>query len=298
MLSWLARSMGPLVGVCLVAALLATGAAAQSTMDPSIDSDGDGTNNQRDFDDDNDLVADDVDCDPFDPSIGRECPTPTIAAPAASQDPDNDGDGIIDRLDPDDDNDGIVDERDSAPFDPSVGQAPTPSTIDQGVDNDGDGIENRQDPDDDNDGVVDEHDSHPFDPSRGEQPTPSAIDPRTDSDGDGIANSVDPDDDNDGVVDEIDCAPFDASVTDCPKPVAPGTGGNADGGSGDSGGGGAGVPLVTSLPVTGTAGPEPVVHLGPVAAVVAIVAGATLLLAGLSGWLRPIRVPVRTDRRR
>jgi hypothetical protein len=321
MSSWLLRSVRPLIGSCLVVLLLIAGtmtASAQSTMDPSIDSDNDGINNQRDFDDDNDLVADDVDCAPFDPAIGRDCPTPTPrpadptptprpADPTVSnQEADNDGDGIADRVDPDDDNDGIVDELDSAPFDASVGTAPTPSIIDHEEDSDGDGIANSHDPDDDNDGVQDDQDSHPFDPTRGEKPPPSVIDPRTDSDGDGIANSHDPDDDNDGVVDELDCAPFDVSVSACPDAANPGAGGNTGGSSGDASGsddvvgtGGGNGPLVTSLPVTGTGEPDSAVGLAWVlAAIVALVAGATLALAGLRGWLRPMRVPARADQRR
>ena len=51
------RAARLLAGIWLAIALLlasSTLASAQSTMDPSIDSDGDGSNNAMDFDDDND----------------------------------------------------------------------------------------------------------------------------------------------------------------------------------------------------------------------------------------------------
>ena len=291
MVSWFARLVRPLAGVCLVIALLGAGAAAasaQSTIDPDLDSDGDGTMNNMDFDDDNDGYADDADCAPFDNLRWVDCD-----AAASSNEPDNDGDGIPDRADPEDHNDGSVDDQLPHPLTPDVG--PAPGGTDPDPDNDGDGIADRVDPDDDNDGVMDEQDSHPFDPDRGEKPPPSIVYSQTYCVGDGIANSHDPDDDNDGVVDEVDCAPFDPSVSACPDP-APGTD-TPDGSTGDfvtvgnsgsrgvSGGG----PIVTSLPSTGVGATSP---LAPLTAAMGI-ALALLALAGLRGWLHPVRVPER-----
>lgn len=298
MVSWFVRLVRPLAGLCLVIAMLIAGAvtvSAQSTIDPDLDSDGDGTMNNMDFDDDDDGYADNNDCAPFDPSRWVDCD-----APSTSGEPDNDGDGIVDRVDPDDDNDGITDDQDPDPLNPDTAN-PDPGDSNTEPDNDGDGIADRVDPDDDNDGVMDEQDSHPFDPDRGEKPPPSIVDSQTDSDGDGIANSHDPDDDNDGVVDELDCAPFDASVSDCPDPAPDGDDpGDSTSGStgdpvtvGDSGirGVGGGGPVVTSLPSTGIG---TAASLAPLVAAMGI-AFALLALAGLRGWLHPVRVP---DRRR
>ncbi len=293
MLSWFVRLVRPLVVLCLVVALSLVGAvtvSAQSTMDPALDSDSDGIMNNMDFDDDNDGYADDADCAPFDILHWVNCDD----GPASgASEPDNDGDGIPDRTDPDDDNDGVVDDQDPDPLTPNAGPPPSGDTE---PDNDGDGISDRADPDDDNDGVMDEQDSHPFVSTRGEKPPPSIVDSQTDSDGDGIANSHDPDDDNDGVVDELDCAPFDASVSACPEPAPDGdsSGGGTSGGSssdrvtGTSGTARVGGPvIVTSLPATGVGNPSTLESM----AVVAGIAAMLLALAGLRGWLHPVRVP-------
>lgn len=313
-MSWsMVRSLQAVVIWVLLSALAvgAPSVSAQSTMDPSLDSDGDGQHNGIDFDDDNDGVVDDADCAPFDPAFGHDCsapptvttpppspppaqptqpsspPTPTATAPGSSSS-DSDGDGIDDRFDPDDDNDGITDEHDSAPLDPNVGTQPTPSITDPGVDSDGDGIENSHDPDDDNDGVPDNQDSHPFDPTRGEKPPPSIIDPHTDSDGDGIMNSHDPDDDNDGVVDEIDCAPFDPSIGECSDEEEPGLSGGQPGNPSSPGGwrGGGSAPfLVTRLPSTGTGGVDATEMGDTPALALAVLAGG----AAICWWIARTR---------
>ena len=89
--------------------------AAQSVIDPDVDSDGDGIMNSHDPDDDNDGISDDIDADPFDPSIPGVAPTPNSIDPDA----DSDGDGINNSHDPDDDNDAAPDKTDPVPFDPS-----------------------------------------------------------------------------------------------------------------------------------------------------------------------------------
>jgi|GEM_PF-2883304 len=255
--TWLSLAVRLFAALVTMLALIGAPAlfAAQSTIDPSIDSDGDGTNNQRDFDDDNDLIVDDEDCDPFDAAIGRQCPQPTT------------------RPEPTTAPQAIPTAQPTSP--------PPTSAPDPDPDNDGDGIANRVDPDDDNDGVTDEHDSAPLDPNAGTNPPSSIIDPDDDNDGDGIANSHDPDDDNDGVTDDIDCAPFDASVTTCPTP-APGQpaaepGQPASSGSSTLAGGAGDSLFVTTLPTTG---------IGTSTSEAPLVVWILLALAGAGiGWM-------------
>ncbi|MGI8484616.1 MAG: hypothetical protein ACR2OU_10175 [Thermomicrobiales bacterium] len=107
-----------LVGMMLLAGggfgLIAQDArAAQSVIDPDVDSDGDGIMNSHDPDDDNDGIPDDIDADPFDPNIPGVAPTPNSIDPDA----DSDGDGIMNSHDPDDDNDAAPDKTDPDPFD-------------------------------------------------------------------------------------------------------------------------------------------------------------------------------------
>jgi hypothetical protein len=94
------------------------------------DTDGDGTPDHTDTDDDNDGQLDDDESacgsDPLD---------------ATSLSPDFDDDGVPDCTDPDDDNDGVSDADDAFPFDPTESR-----------DTDGDGIGDNSDPDADGDG--------------------------------------------------------------------------------------------------------------------------------------------------
>lgn len=142
-----------------------------------LDTDGDGTPDVTDTDDDNDGVQDVDDAFPLDP-------TETV---------DTDGDGVGDNADTDDDNDGVPDADDAFPLDPS-----------ESVDTDGDGIGNNADTDDDNDGVPDVDDAFPLDASES-----------VDTDRDGIGNNADTDDDNDGMPDtwetENELNPLDAA---------------------------------------------------------------------------------------
>ena len=132
--------------------------------------DGDGTGNNADTDDDNDGASDLVDVFPLDPD--------EIA--------DRDGDGIGDNADTDNDNDGSPDDVDAFPADPFEAQ-----------DTDGDGTGNNADADDDNDGVPDVVDAFPLDNKRSEADG-------SDTDGDGVDDSLDLDDDNDGIPDTIE----------------------------------------------------------------------------------------------
>ena len=127
-----------------------------------------------DTDDDNDQRLDGYDYCPLD----------------ATEQDDNDEDGVCDNNDLDDDNDGVFDFNDEFPYDGS-----------ESTDFDGDGIGDNADPDDDEDGVPDDSDALPYDP-----------DESTDSDGDGVGDNADTDDDNDGVSDELDVWPLDNTM--------------------------------------------------------------------------------------
>jgi len=128
-----------------------------------VDTDGDGTPDVMDPDDDNDGVNDDEDAFPLDPTEWV----------------DTDGDGIGNNADTDDDDDGVLDVNDAFPLDPT-----------ESVDTDGDDVGDNADPDDDNDGVPDVDDAFPLDASES-----------VDTDGDDVGNNADTDDDNDGVPD-------------------------------------------------------------------------------------------------
>ena len=152
------------------------------------DSDGDGTGNTFDPDDDNDGFEDHLDRFPLDATEWADTDRDGLGDNAddlpfnAREKVDTDGDGLGDSYeDDDDDGDGIADDEDDYPFD-----------------TDNDGTDNRHDPDDDNDGIADVEDGLPL--VAGES---------VDTDGDGIGNNADTDDDNDGVADSDDALPLD-----------------------------------------------------------------------------------------
>ena len=188
--------------------------------DPSetTDTDGDGVGNNVDFDDDNDGYSDESEIaggsnptdsnsfpedadqdflsdamevilgtDPNNPDtdgdgiIDGQDPSPNGGSNLGTVD-DFDGDGILDAIDPDDDNDGVPDLIDSFPKDPN-----------EFSDIDGDGIGDNADEDRDGDGVPNDEDLFPNDP-----------DESSDNDGDGIGDNEDLDDDNDGYEDTIE----------------------------------------------------------------------------------------------
>ena len=93
-----------------------------------VDTDGDGTPDGIDTDDDGDGVLDTDDAFPLD----------------AAESVDTDGDGIGNNADTDDDGDGVLDTDDAFPLDAA-----------ESVDTDGDGIGNNADTDDDGDGISD-----------------------------------------------------------------------------------------------------------------------------------------------
>lgn len=180
------------------------------------DSDGDGSGDACDSDDDNDGVTDAFDAFPRDPNETTDTDGDGIGNVAdndddgdgysdalelslgsgplnpASTPADNDGDFIPDTLDPDDDNDGVDDAYDDFPLDAS-----------EYIDTDGDGVGDNADDDDDNDGFSDE-DELAF----GTDPRNSLSVPN-DTDGDGLPDDIDEDDDNDGVPDVSDPFPLD-----------------------------------------------------------------------------------------
>jgi hypothetical protein len=123
--------------------------------DGAVDTDGDGTYDCVDTDDDNDGYADSVDAFPLD----------------SNESADTDGDGQGNNADADDDNDGLADGADNCPGSVNASQA----------DLDGDGQGDACDLDDDNDGAVDAVDNCPViaNPSQG------------DCDGNGIGDACD-----------------------------------------------------------------------------------------------------------
>ena len=149
----------------------------------TVDTDGDGTGDNADTDDDGDTVLDVdeaagcglvTDCD----SDGTGDALDAFPLDA-TEDSDNDGDGLGDNADIDDDNDGVSDAYDWAPFNASEWR-----------DFDGDNNGDANDTDDDNDGVADTEDAFPYDSTES-----------SDTDSDGVGDNMDSDDDNDGVDD-------------------------------------------------------------------------------------------------
>ena len=124
----------------------------------TTDTDGDGTGDNTDTDDDNDGVIDTSDAFPLD----------------ATETTDTDSDGTGNNADTDDDNDGYSDAVETTEGTDPLSAASKPA------DNDGDFDPDSTDPDDDNDGVIDTSDAFPLDATE-----------TTDSDGDGIGDNTD-----------------------------------------------------------------------------------------------------------
>ena len=141
----------------------------------TVDTDGDGTGNNTDTDDDGDGVLDTTDAFPLD----------------KNETTDTDSDGIGNHTDTDDDGDGVADSSDIFPLDNT-----------ESVDTDGDKIGNNTDTDDDGDGVLDTADAFPLDNTEA-----------VDTDGDLTGNNADTDDDGDGVLDTADAFPLDKNET-------------------------------------------------------------------------------------
>ena len=159
----------------------------------SSDNDGDGIGDNADLDDDNDGWLDliEIQCG-TDPGNNASIPL------------DSDQDLLCDTLDPDDDNDGYSDGLDSFPYDSA-----------EWIDTDSDGIGDNADLDDDNDGFNDTADAFPLDPSEWD-----------DLDSDGVGSNADLDDDGDGVLDLNDAFPTDP--LESVDTDSDGTGDNAD----------------------------------------------------------------------
>ena len=221
------------------------------------DSDGDGTKDCLDNDDDNDGHPDGDDCAPLDATI-----YPGAMESCNGTDDDCDGlvdeayddwdsDGLADCIDTDDDGDGDPDATDCAPLDPTVGNTiaelcngkddDCDGAVDNGfADTDNDGLKDCTDPDDDGDGAQDDIDCEPLDPDV----YPDAVEDCdgkdndcndetdegfVDTDDDGMADCVDDDDDNDKDPDETDCKPLDATVGHTVDEVCNGKDDNCDG---------------------------------------------------------------------
>lgn len=148
-----------------------------------LDTDGDGSGNVCDTDDDDDGWLD---------SVEIACGSNPLDA--SSKPLDTDGDGIANCQDPDMDNDGCLNADDALPLDAT-----------ECSDNDNDGIGDNADTDDDNDGQSDTDEiscgSNPLD----------ATSMSPDFDSDGQLDCLDEDDDNDGVNDYTDVFPYNSS---------------------------------------------------------------------------------------
>ena len=148
------------------------------------------------------LVTDEIDVATFIEQTAPELLWAEVSVDTSE--PDNDGDGLVNRIDPDDDGDGVLDGIDLFPLDSN-----------ESADFDGDGLGDNADTDDDGDGVSDVDDAFPL--NSGET---------LDSDNDSIGNNADLDDDNDGVDDVEDDLPLDPTET--VDTDADGVGNNAD----------------------------------------------------------------------
>ena len=174
------------------------------------DTDGDGTVNSVDTDDDNDGLKDaeeaikgtnplvvDTDADGVN---DKEDAFPLNSAETI----DTDNDGIGNNTDTDDDGDGVADSLDAFPLDSA-----------ETLDTDSDGTGNNADTDDDGDTVLDTEDAFPLDATE-----------TVDTDSDGTGNNADTDDDGDGVADISDVFPLNAA--EAYDTDSDGTGNNAD----------------------------------------------------------------------
>ena len=191
-----------------------------------LDTDGDGVDDFRDLDSDNDGLYDVTETGGSDPDgdgvLGSGMPTvnPDGMAPGSGQPaPDTDGDGIDDHSDLDSDNDGVADVIEAGGSDPDndgvVGSGAPAVDPNTGVslvgggllaaDQDGDGTPNHQDTDSDNDGAsdLDESGSGATDTS----PQDGIIDAVTDSNNNGWDDALEgllyvlTDSDGDGIPD-------------------------------------------------------------------------------------------------
>lgn len=192
----------------------------------TLDSDGDGTNDEEDWDDDDGPAADpdhdgtpnsldsnddgDDFCDPgFGPisgdcsQVGDNCPTRANADQA-----NQDGDALGDACDPDIDGDGVcnrgVCQTHTGQCDVLDDNCTSVANDDQ-VDSNGDGEGDACDPDDDGDGICDAGQSAPGVcalPGGAGDNCRLVINPdQGDNDSDGLGDACDADDDNDGVCD-------------------------------------------------------------------------------------------------
>ena len=203
------RGFVRLLAVCLAAGFLTLSVVVEAGFSSSragnvrfapsgVDTDGDGLDDAdpTELDIDGDGVANsqppsgtDADACPF----LSDCDFDGIAdnLDGSPQNPDVDGDGILDGDDDDIDGDGIANNQDVNAYDSSLS-----------ADADGDGIDDSVDTDWDNDGVANAQDAFPRDATE-----------IADTDGDGIGNNADTDDDGDGVADASDAYPLDDQRT-------------------------------------------------------------------------------------
>ena len=180
-----------------------------------LDFDLDGMGDACDADDDNDMVADDLDCKPKDPDVnpgaeeicnGKDDDCDAVIDEGFA---DSDSDALANCIDDDDDNDGFPDAGDCAPEDEEV--FPGAKEVCDGQDNDcdydvddgfpdtdDDEVADCVDEDIDGDGKKNETDNCP------KLPNPE----QNDLDGDGTGDACDPDGDGDGIPNGTDVCPL------------------------------------------------------------------------------------------
>ena len=211
-----------------------------SLVDQFPDTDGDGSPNCMDEDDDGDGEDDVTDCAPLDATI---YPGATELCDAidsncngslVDQFSDSDGDGQPDCIDDDVDGDGYSSVVDCDDNDPSIHPLAAEacdtvdsncngSLVDQFADTDGDGNPDCTDLDDDGDGDLDVTDCADLDPAIyngapelcdevDSDCDGDLVDQFTDTDGDGIPDCTDLDSDGDGDPDTTDCNDFDPAI--------------------------------------------------------------------------------------
>ena len=212
--------------------------ASVTDPEPLPDTDGDGTPNYLDPDDDGDGILTEIENTTSTTTDGTATTTPDTTTSTSTEETivdtdadsvpdylepnttDTDSDGITNNLDPDDDGDSV----------PTIDDGTVTNDPVEPVDTDGDGTPNYLDPNDDGDAILttDEETATSTDSTSSPEADPTAVDTdgdtvpdylesnTTDTDSDGAPNVSDPDDDGDTVPtsDEVitDTSDTDAAV--------------------------------------------------------------------------------------
>ena len=172
--------------LCVGGTLLCQGASAAPEVCNGIDDNCSGTTDEGFTDTDGDKLADCIDPDDDNDTIGDTPDNCPLVANVTQTD--NDGDKKGDACDPDDDNDGVLDGKDNCPFTANSSQ----------TDLDKDGKGDACDPDKDGDGVLNTNDNCPL----------VANATQTDDNSNQIGDACEDDWDGDGVKNKADNCPW------------------------------------------------------------------------------------------